>query len=226
MTDHKPIIHEDRSNSSAFTPEERARQEIDDALESARKRWDELQKAFGGNAAAVSVADDTKAENVTTVIAQLQALLKRIDQQHDDVKEPYLLAGRTVDGVTNALKDHVARARDALQRTLTAFHAAKQARIDAERAAIRAREEQDPEPGWTPPTTRGRTRIRSVEGATAHLTTKVDCVIEDVTKIPERYLKRDRVMAAIKAEVLHDIRRGDEIPGVRKVSGLESRVKA
>lgn len=224
MPDHRPILHPAGDNYSSFTPEEHAIQALEDALEAPRKRWGEISDKVG-NVEAVTIADDTKAENVTTVIASIQALIKRVDSAHDTVKEPYLNAGRRVDAMTNVLRERIIILRDRLQAKLTAYQVEKQRQIDAERQAVRQQEAEDPEPGWQPPTTRGRHRIRSVEGATAHLTSTVDIEITDVAKIPWRYLMRPKVLLALRAEILPDVRKGDVVEGVKKIEGLESRVK-
>lgn len=225
---HKPIIHHaPDDNYKSFAPEERAALELESALEGPKQRWAELEQATAK--APAEITNDTQAENFTTVIAQLQAVVKRVDDAHDDVKEPYLNAGRRVDGMTNVLRERIAIARDTLQAALTTYQVKKQNKIDAERAAVREKEAEDPEPGWTAapkPRAAGRTKIRSVEGATAHLTTVIDMEIVDVTKIPARYLNRPRVLAALRAEILPDVRKRDVVEGVKTIEGLTSRVKA
>lgn len=226
MESHAPIIHASDHNFASFTPEERAAQEIESALEQCRARWKQLQAGIAN--APAKIENETTAENFTTVIAQIQALLKRIEQQHDDVKEPYLLAGRKVDAVSFALAGEVLDARDTLQRALTVYQVEKQRRIDEERERIRQLEAEDPMPTYVPPSVerKRKTRIRSVEGASAHLVETVDMEILDIRAIPDRYLQRPKVLAALRAEILPDVRKGDTIEGVKRIDGMRSQVKA
>lgn len=211
-------------NMASMTIEERARYEIDAALEGATARWAQLETAIA--AAAPVISTESAAESFTTVIAQLQALEKRINLAHDDAKGPYLEAGRIVDGRSNALFDKVRAAREMLQERLTAYQVDKQRRIEAERAAIRKAEEADPEPAMTPhvEVDRRRTRVRSVEGASAHLASVVTVEIVDPKLIPDRYLRRPKVLQALIAEITPDVRKGDVVEGTKRVDSLQSRV--
>jgi hypothetical protein len=213
-------------NQTGLLPEERAAIEIDAALEAPRARWLEIQA--GIERAPEKIEDETTAEKFTTLIAQLQALLKRIDRAHDDAKEPWLAAGRKVDAVSNVLYSTVDEKSRQMQARLTAYQVAKQAAIDAERKRLRDLEAADPEPAVVNlvQQDRARTRVRSVEGASAHLVEQVSVKILDVKKIPKRYLTRPKVLAAIMAELLPDIRKGDTIAGAERVGELQSRVKA
>lgn len=205
---------------------ERAKLELESALETARGRWATIEKAIA-NAPAV-IETETQAENFTTVVAQIQALLKRIDAAHDDVKEPYLAAGRVVDSGTAVLRELVAKAKRQLEERITGYQAEKQRKIDAARALERQREADDPEPAFVPhrQTDRQRARVRSVEGASAHLTDTINVEILDVTQIPLRYLNRPKVIQALISEITPDARKGDEIEGIKVHRGLQSRVKA
>jgi hypothetical protein len=213
-------------NFSGLSPEERAALELESALTGARERWGTIDEATIN--APQTITTETEAENFTTVVAQLQALLKRVDQVHDDVKEPYLTAGRKVDGMTAVLRDRIVDRKVRLETTLTRYQVAKQRAIDEERERLRQLEAEDPEPAIIPhrQTDSKRSRVRSLEGAVAHLTTEIDIEIVDVSQIPPRYLNRPRVLAALRSEILPDVRKGDDVPGVNKIDGLKSRVKA
>jgi hypothetical protein len=50
--------------------------------------------------------------------------------------------------------------------------------------------------------------------------------IIDIRKIPGRYLNRPKVLAALRSEILPDIRKGDAVEGVKRLDGLKSHVKA
>jgi hypothetical protein len=213
-------------NFAGLSLDERARLELQTALEGCRERWAQIEKAIEN--APADVTTETQAEDFTTVVAHIQALLKRVDQAHDDVKDPYLAAGRTVDNITNALRDPIRAAKRKLEDALTAYQVRKQKMIEDQRAAERRREEEDPEPSFVPhrETDRRRARVRSVEGASAHLTDVVHIVIDDVTKIPLRYLNRPSVRKALITEMTPDARKGDEIEGITAHRGAQSRVKA
>ena len=221
-------MHASDHNYAGLTPAERAKLEIDSSLERARARWDQIEKAAGN--APAEITSETEAENFTTVVAQLQALEKAIERAHDDVKEPYLTAGRVVDNVSKFLSDKVEQLRRTLQSRLTAYQVEKQRKIEEERKRIRDAEAEDPEPAWTNSTRqtldKSRVKVRSVEGASAHLAQQTDLEIIDVREIPDRYLNRPKVLAALRSEILPDIRKGDDVPGVKRIDGFTSRVKA
>lgn len=215
----------DDHNFATMALDDRAALELESALEGPRARWAELSAAVEG--APATIGTETQAENFTTVVGQLQALLKRVDAAHDDVKEPYLNAGRRVDGATFVLREKISDAKELLQLRITAYQTGKQRKIEEERAALRKQEAEDPEPTVVPfeEMDRRRSRIRSVEGASAHLVPVVEVEIVDITKIPLRYLTRPRVIQALKTEILPDVRKGDVVEGVKKITDLQSRVK-
>lgn len=213
-------------NLQSLPPEEQARLAIETALEIPRARWAQLEAAV--ERAVTVVENETQAENFTTAIAQLQALAKRIGFEHDRVKEPWLAAARMVDNLTNVLLEKVELAKSNLQARLTAYQIAKQQRVEEERERIRAAEADDPEPAYVDhaKVDKARVRVRSVEGAIAHLAQKIEIEIVDVKAIPDRYFARERVRKALIAEILPDVRKGDQVDGVKRIEGLESRVKA
>lgn len=217
-------IHSSNHNLVGLTPEEQARYSIDSALEGPKERWKALQEGAGRCPEKIETL--AQAEAATTLVAQLQALLSRVDGAHQDVKEPWLEAGRVVDRARGALFSPVKSAMDDIAGRLTAFQLREQARIEAERLALAAKEEEDPEPGWAPPATKSRhaVRVRSVEGASAHLASTVDVEIVDIRLVPDRYLKRAKVLAALRAEILPDARKGDEIEGIKVHRGATTRV--
>lgn len=213
-------------NFASMPLDERARLELESSLETARTRWAAIEKAIEN--APAEISSETQAENFTTVVAQIQALIKRIDEAHDDVKNPYLGAGRVVDNLTNVLRDKVVVTKRRLEQALTRYQVEKQKKIEEQRADERRREVEDPEPSFVPhaSTDRQRARVRSIEGASAHLTDTVDIKIDDVLKIPLRYLNRPKVKAALISEMLPDVRKGDEIEGISVQRGAQTRVKA
>lgn len=220
------MTHESNHNLLSLPLPERAKLELESAFVGPRERWTQIEKAIANAPATIETED--QAENFTTVVAQLQALLKRVDRTHDDVKEPYLAAGRAVDADTARLRELVDTAKRELERKLTAYQVAKQRKIEAERQAQRQTEAADPEPSFVPhaETDRRLSRVRSIEGASAHLTNVTSIEILDVTKIPLRYLNRPKVKAALVSEMLPDARKGDAIEGIKVHTGHQSRVKA
>ncbi len=220
------MSHDREHNLQSLPLPERAALELESALETSRARWEEIRK--GIERAPAEITTESEAEDFTTVVAQIQALLKRIDASHDDVKEPYLEAGRRVDSGTWVLRDKVQEAKRQLEERLSTYQVKKHEAIERQRAEERRREQEDPEPAFVPhrEIDRRRTRIRSVEGASAHLVDVVHLEIVDVTKIPLRYLNRPKVRNALISEMLPDARKGDEIEGVKVHRGAQSRVKA
>jgi hypothetical protein len=213
-------------NFAGLSLDERARLELETSLESARERWAEIEQAIAN--APAEITTETQAENFTTVVAQLQAVLKRVDQAHQDVKDPYLAAGRVVDAGANVLREKIRDVKSRLELAITRYQLKKQDEIERQRADERRREAEDPEPALVPhrDTDRRRSRVRSIEGASAHLQDVVHVEIVDVLKIPLRYLNRPKVRQALISELMPDARKGDEIEGIKVHRGAQSRVKA
>lgn len=207
--------------------DEQAKLAIDEQLAPRRTRWAELEESFGR--APAEIPDEHVAQKVTTLIAQMGALIRAIELSHQTAKQPWLDAGRTIDGIKNALADQVETAKRTLEQRLTAYQTAKADRIEAERAALRAQDEErgDPEPGWQDPRLQDRQHvtIRSDQGASAHLADVYDIEIVDPKKVPKRYLQRPKVIAAIIAEVRADVTKGDTIAGVKATKQKKSRVR-
>lgn len=216
--------HPSNHNLAGLPVPEQAQYAIDSALEGPMERWNALKA--GVERCPMLLSTQSAAEDATTLAGQLQALSARIDNAHRDAKEPFLEAGRVCDNRKNALSSQVWKARKAIQERITAFQVRETRRIEAERAALREREAADPEPGWSPSqqSTVKATKIRSVEGAQATLTAAVDIEIEDVTKIPLRYLNRPKVLAALRSEILPDVKKGDKVEGVKVHEGATTRV--
>jgi hypothetical protein len=195
--------------------EEQAKLGIDEALIRPRSRWGELEASF--TRAPASIPDDHVAQQVTTLVAQMGALLAAIERAHDEAKEPWLTAGRIVDGITKGLSEQVVEKKRDLEARLTAFQTAKKVRIEAERARQREQDEArgDPEPAMVDVRQQDKARvtIRSDQGASAHLRDDIDVEITDPKKIPKRYLMRPKVLAALAAELKPDLKKGDVIAG-------------
>lgn len=214
-------------NQVALPLDEQARIAIDEALAPAAARWKELEASYGR--APAEITSETTAENVTTLIAQIGALLKRTDGYHEAAKAPWLEATRTIDGVANRLREPAREAKRELERRLTAYQAEKQRKVEEERRRERESFEAagDPEPAWVDPRLleKQHVAVRSLEGATAHLQSDIDVEIVDVKKIPKRYLERPRVLAALIAELKPDLKKGDKVAGAKAVPKKQSRVR-
>jgi len=160
------------------------------------------------------------AEGVTNLIAKIGALLNAADNAHALAKEPWLSAGRVVDGVRAKFRIDLEDARDSLNGALNAWQRAETERVNAERAAQAAKFEQigDPEPQYVPQRQTGRMAkpgtVRTGIGASATLQDQKTVTIEDPKKVPVKYLRRPGVLAAIAKEVRADALRGEKIPGV------------
>lgn len=219
------MMNANNHNMQALELERQAELAIKDRLVGCESRWGEIAAALEREPAVID--NETTAESITTIVAQLQALRERIELNRRDVKEPYYGAAGRVDSIAGVVRDKVQDAMDRLLAKLNSYQNAKQKRIDEERAAIAAREAADPEPSWTPPAGPAvrRTRVRSVEGASAHLTTEIRIEIEDFRQIPLRYLKRPKVVQALISEMRSDAQKGDEIEGVTIHRDTKTRVK-
>lgn len=228
MTDGADQAEFPRNHNFANMPlEEQATIAISEALSKANTRWKELE--VSASKAPAAIDDEHTAEKFTTLIAQMSALEGAIDLAHAGAKAPFLEAGRIVDGVKNRLIEQVRAKKAALQGTLTAYQVEKQRRVEAERAALRAQDEAagEPEPSMVDSAAQDRRHvtIRSGEGASSHLVDEIDVEILDVKKIPKRYLDRPKVLAAIRAELKPDLKKGDKIAGAKGIPRKQSRVR-
>lgn len=207
--------------------DQQAQLAIDEALIQPKKRWGELDASFAR--APAEIVDDHVAQQVTTLIAQMAALLRKVELAHATTKEPWLTAGRIIDGVTNGLAEQVNAKKVELEQRLTSYQTGKKAEIERERAAIREADEAkgDPEPAMVDlrQQDRARVTIRSDQGASAHLHDDIEVTIVDPKKIPKRYLMRPKVLAAIAAEVKPDMKKGDTVAGAVSKSITKSRVR-
>lgn len=199
-------------NSTAVEPREIAKDEIERAL---APLWDRFNQLRTSADKAVIVDDDT-AKKVVDLDAMFQALLARLDIAHDQVKLPYLEAGRVVDGLCNALLDQVKPIRERLGGMLTAFQKAEAAKIEAARAAEREAEKEDPEPGFVAPEPQSARRAAGVRGnfgAKASLRSKDVVVINDVKKLPRWVLENVDVQAAMKKVIRPVLKAGNKVGG-------------
>jgi hypothetical protein len=217
-----------RSHNLASLPlDEQAKLAIDEALIQPGKRWGELEGSFAR--APAEIVDDHVAQQVTTLIAQMGALLRKIDLAHATAKEPWLTAGRIIDGITNGLAEQVKTKKRELEQRLTSYQTGKKAEIEREREAIRKADEAkgDPEPAMVDlrQQDRARVTIRSDQGASAHLQDDIEVEIVDPKKIPKRYLMRPKVLAAIAAELKPDMKKGDTVAGAVARPVTKSRVR-
>lgn len=207
--------------------EDQAKLGIDEALIRPRSRWGELEASFGR--APAKIPDEHVAQQVTTLVGQMAALLAAIGRAHDEAKEPWLMAGRVVDGITKGLEEQVVEKKRELEARLTAYQTAKKAAIEAERARQREADEArgDPEPAMVDVRQQDKARvtIRSDQGASAHLRDDIEVEILDVKKVPVRYLRRPKVLAALAAELKPDLKKGDEIAGAKAKPITKSTVR-
>ena len=92
-----------------------------------------------------SIGDDDTAGKVGDYIKLVTAAQKNAEAARVDAKEPFLAAGRTVDGFFKPIGDALTAVKAKAQRSLTSYLAAKEAaaRREAEEAAKRAREEAE-----------------------------------------------------------------------------------
>lgn len=116
-------------------------QELSDRLalefEDLINRRDELMAAY---ARAPTVIDDDNAGDVGDFIKQLTAAAKTAESHRVARKEPYLRAGRVVDGFFKGVSEPIGIAKARIESTLTRFLRAKAererlARLEAEREA-------------------------------------------------------------------------------------------
>ncbi len=202
-------------NMQALEFDRQAELSINDRLAPSVERLAAIEKGLANEPDVIET--ENTAESITTIIAQLQALVDRIELNRKDVKQPFLGAGDRVDSIAGRLRMKAEGIKTRLNEKLTGYQNAKLARIAAERAAERQREIEDPEPSFVPHAvvdSQRKVQVRSVEGARAHLTENVDITVTDVRLVPERYLNRPSVIKALISEMRSDVRKGDEIPGI------------
>lgn len=120
---------------NAPPPEEMAREDFNRSLDAAlarrgltRERFDEL---VDQSTRAVAI-DDESVGRCGELVKSLRAAVKLIDEVHQEVKAPFLAAGRELDGMRNTLKDPLDRAKRAVE--------AKQGNYLREQEAIRQAE--------------------------------------------------------------------------------------
>jgi undecaprenyl pyrophosphate synthase len=103
------------------------------------------EELLAGAARVPDVTDDEMAGKVSDFIKQLTGFVKVADNKRVAEKEPFLSAGRTVDGFFKALSDPVEAAKKAVERKLTGYlqEKANRERREREEAARIAREEAE-----------------------------------------------------------------------------------
>lgn len=107
------------------------------------KRRDELLEAT--DRAPAVIEDEDTAGKMTDFIKQVQAAIKAAEGARVAEKEPFLAAGRTVDGWFKKMTDPLADAKKKLERVLTEYQRkkAERERREREEAARREREEAE-----------------------------------------------------------------------------------
>lgn len=122
---------------NAPPPEEMAREDFNRMLDAAlnrrgltRARFEELV-AQASRAVAI---DDESVGRCGELVKSLRAAVKLIDEVHQEVKAPFLAAGRELDGMRNTLKDPLDRAKRDVE--------AKQGVYLREQEALRLAEER------------------------------------------------------------------------------------
>lgn len=200
---------------------ETAKMAIDEQLAALEARKAELLDSLG-RAKCTNAEEAGKCADLTK---QIKKLAKQADAIHQDVKEPYLEAGRVVDSAKNNFKAALTEAEAKLRQMLKAFDDAEQARERKERQEREARERAErerieaerraaaeaakaagaeapppPEPEPEPEIQRepDRRPIASGDyGAAAHRRTNTILEIEDVYALPPEVLNAPDVTEAI-----------------------------
>lgn len=97
------------------------------------------------NTAPKAVRNDDDLDAVGVIVKDAKAMLKRVDSARKDEKEPYLQAGREVDGFFKAMTDRLDRIASALEARATEYQRAKaaEARRKAEEEARKLREAEE-----------------------------------------------------------------------------------
>lgn len=198
-------------------------QKLDDLL--GRPASDDDEATEGAVHRAFCKDDDSLAK-CASLVATLRACEKHVDGVHKEVKEPYLTAGRLVDGQKNVLVQRIITGRQIVE-GLQQTYARQRQREEAER---RAREEEErrrleelarendleaalppspaPEPVKSAP-------IRSDDGATVSLGTAWFSKVDDYKTAARAVLDDVKVRGAIDAAIQRLVKAGKrEIKGV------------
>lgn len=202
---------------------EKARDETKTALDPLRPRLDVLL----ASEARAKIEDEEHAKSITDLIIMFSTHQDRIGRAHDDVKEPYLSAGRVVDGLSNELWDKCGEAKKRLSAMLTAWQQSERDRIAKARAAEREAMKDDPEPSYVPHSHADDRTVSTRSDLGAKATLKADIEIEsvDVKKLPKSFLERPNVLRAIEKEAKAFIKGGGKLNGVVTTATSSTKVR-
>lgn len=195
--------------------------------------------------------DEETATKVTDFVKQVGTVTRALEDTRKDAKNPYLEAGRKVDGLFKAHTDALAEAIAPIRKSLDAYVAELDRKRRAEEAAERRRIEEEqrraeeerqaqaaldnsteeeavPEPTPAPvvvPQTQ-KAQVRGDLGTTASARKTWAFEIEDQSKIPVAILRRYLTQDAIEKAVRAAVRQGErDIKGVRIFETVKAQVR-
>lgn len=202
--------------------------------------------------APTEVDNETDANKLSEAIRMCTAFEKSAEGARVEAKEPYLQAGRSVDGYFKTMVEPVSRTKSALNKVRTAYdikveaeerrvreEAARKAREEADRLAETARtaaqqdraavaEQQAEQAAQAAKVTAAElTRTRTETGVGTSLRVEWRGEIVEPGRVPRKYCvpSEGLIRAAIKAAVQPDGTCPLEIAGVRIYEHKESRVR-
>lgn len=170
------------------------------------------------------------------IIKALRSATQLVDFVHKGVKQPYLDAGRMVDGQKNAFLARINEGRDAVQRMMDDYtEGLRKARLAEERRQREERErlealarENNLEQALPPPEPAKKAEpVRTDGGATISGSVEYDVKIVDFAKAARKFKDDAKVQEAIlaAAKKLAKATKGAEIPGIEITERAVARVR-
>ncbi|MFK4794917.1 hypothetical protein [Sphingobium sp. ZW T5_29] len=213
-----------------------ARADFDEKLALSKANREKIAQLVASADRAVAVDEDSLGK-CGELVKQIRAAESVVSSTHQDVKAPYLAAGRAVDEAKNELVTQLSGAKALVEGKQKAFLREAQAKRDAEARRIREAQElvdrerreqeaaaaaagqraPEPEPVYAPPPPSARIEpIRGDFGATVSTTKKKLCEVTDYTLAFMKVEKNAKVREAIDKAIAALVRAGEhEIDGVR-----------
>jgi len=172
--------------------------------------------------------NDKEAEKLPQFVDLCTKAIKRAQDMHDEIKEPYLRAGRTIDGYFNAI---IARINGAKMKAWVLLNAYQTAKREKERALEKKRADAYQKEGFTPPPqTEARGRVRGAGGTGAVLVEKPTFTIEDFDKIGliklRKFIEREAIEKALRGYVLHHTKTEPDPAKIPPIAGVKFHMAA
>lgn len=201
---------------------------LDLATPELRGRAGEIEAAAADPQRMKPPADDAGAGKLTQFIDLCTKAIKRARDTHDDMKEPYLRAGKTIDNYFNAIIERVTTPKN---KALALLNAYQQAKRDKERELEKKRSAAYEKQGFAPPPeSDSKGRVRGAGGTGSVLIDKPNFTIEDYEKLGivklRSFLDREAVEKALRAYLAHHMKTKNDIAKVPPIAGVRFHMAA